>query len=314
MTVLAMSDGRAGNVRQAQALADALNGQEAPHLRLDPATPWRWLAPRRLPAAGHGLGDGFAALLRNPPAIAVGCGRQAALATRVLRDVGTRTVQILDPRIDPRHWDLLVVPEHDALRGPNVLTLLGSLNPIDDAWLAEVRANQPRPPAWGGGALTAVMIGGPTSAVAMDTPDVAAFVRELVDEASAAGNGLVITTSGRTPRDWLPALRDAVARSSATLWSGDGDGPNPHAAMLAYADRIVCTPDSVNMLSEACATGASVEWLPFAVRGRIAAFLAALAARRRARPLGAAMVLDTTPLRETARIAGEVRRRLRELR
>ena len=30
-------------------------------------------------------------------------------------------MQILDPRLDPRHWDLVVVPEHDALRGDNVL-------------------------------------------------------------------------------------------------------------------------------------------------------------------------------------------------
>lgn len=310
MTMLAISDGRAGNARQAQALADALNGGDAPHLHVLAAAPWRWLSPRRLPGAGHALGDGFAAALRTPPELAIGCGRQAALATRVLRDAGARAVQILDPRIDPCHWDLVVVPEHDPLRGSNVLTLLGSLNPVDDAWLAAARVRYPRPGAWRDSALTAVMIGGPTSAVAMTARAVVAFVRGLVDEASASGNALAITTSGRTPGDWLPALRDAVARSPATLWTGEGDGPNPYAAMLAHADRIVCTPDSVNMLSEACATAARVEWVPFIARGRIAAFLSALEARQRARPLGSMLVIDNTPLRETARIAEEVRRRL----
>ena len=59
---------------------------------------------------------------------------------RVLRARGTQVVQILDPRLPSRHWDLVVVPEHDALRGSNVLTLIGSLNPVDDDWLSLGRA------------------------------------------------------------------------------------------------------------------------------------------------------------------------------
>ncbi|MBS0226764.1 MAG: mitochondrial fission ELM1 family protein [Proteobacteria bacterium] len=312
MTVLAISDGRAGNLRQARALADALAGGEAPHLRIETMAPWRWLAPRRLPAAVRGFGDGFRSGMRDPPTIVVGCGRQAALATRLLREHGVHAVQILDPRIDPRHWDCVVVPEHDRLRGDNVLTLLGSLNPVDDRWLADVRAHHPRPQAWGDGGLTALLIGGPTSAVPMAIDAIAAFVRALADETAAVGNHLAITTSGRTPRSWLPALHDAVAGTSATLWTGEHDGLNPYAAMLAHAQRIVCTPDSVNMLSEACATAVAVEWLPIPVHGRIAAFLASLQARGRARPLGATSATNRIPLRETARIAAEVSRRLRE--
>ena len=44
--------------------------------------------------------------------------------------------------------------------------------------------------------------------------------------------------------------------------------------MLACADQVVCTPDSVNMLSEACATTAPVHVLePACAGGRIGAFL-----------------------------------------
>lgn len=314
MTALAVSDGRAGNVRQARALANALAGDAAPHLRIDARAPWRWLSPRRLPGAGRGLGDDYAAVLRDPPAIVVGCGRQAALATRLLRDAGARAVQILDPRIDPRHWDCVVVPEHDRLRGDNVLTMLGSLNPVDDRWLADVRLNHPYPHAWGSGELTALLVGGPTSAVPMAIDAVAAHVRMLVDEATATGGHLAMCTSARTPRGWAAALRVTIANASASLWTGEHDGPNPYPLLLAHAGRIVCTPDSVNMLSEACATPAIVEWLPFAARGRIATFLSSLQARERARPLGSAAIVKPEPLRETARIADEVRRRLPGLR
>ncbi|MGG6463309.1 mitochondrial fission ELM1 family protein [Solilutibacter silvestris] len=314
MTVLAISDGRAGNVRQARALADALAGVEAPHLRIDAAAPWRWLAPRRLPGTARGFGDAFPATLRDPPAIAVGCGRQAALATRVLRDAGARAVQVLDPRIDPRHWDCVVVPEHDRLRGGNVLTMLGSLNPIDDRWLDNVRTHHPRPQAWGDGRLTAVLLGGPTSAVPMWANIVAAHAGILAGDAAVNGGHLAICTSPRTPRDWIPGLRQAIADTHASLWTGEHDGPNPYPMLLAHAERIVCTPDSVNMLSEACATTASVEWLPFPAQGRIAAFLESLQARERARPLGSTQATNRIPLRETARITAEVSLRLRELR
>lgn len=313
-SILAVSDGRAGNVRQARALADALAGGEALHLRIEAAAPWRWLAPRRLQGAERGLGGDFVASLRDPPALVVGCGRQAALATRLLRDTGARAVQILDPRIDPRHWDCVVVPEHDRLRGDNVLTMLGSLNPVDDRWLADVRANHPRPRAWGSGELIAMLVGGPTSAVPMTAGAVAAHVRMSAAAVATIGGHLAICMSGRTPRDWIPGLRAAIAGTPASLWSGAHDGPNPYPMLLAHADRIVCTPDSVNMLSEACATSASVEWLPFAAHGRIATFLSSLQAHRRARPLGGTQEIDATPLRETARIASEVSRRLRDLR
>jgi hypothetical protein len=42
------------------------------------------------------------------------------------------------------------------------------------------------------------------------------------------------------------------------FWNGADDGENPYRGYLAAADRIVVTPDSVNMLSEACATGKPV--------------------------------------------------------
>jgi mitochondrial fission protein ELM1 len=94
------------------------------------------------------------------------------------------------------------------------------------------------------------------------------------------------------------------------LW--DGSGANPYPGMLACADRIVCTPDSVNMLSEACATTAPVYVADAAAAdGRIGRYLHSLQSRGRIRPAdGALAPFDATPLRETARIASQVRERL----
>jgi len=109
-----LHDGAAGNRRQALALAQALGGS-AHELQLDADWLVRMLAPRCPPAAGAHFGPAFTELLTQPPALAIGCGRIAALATRLLKKAGTRVVQILDPRIDPRYWDVVIAPEQARL-------------------------------------------------------------------------------------------------------------------------------------------------------------------------------------------------------
>src|SRR5690554_690236 len=195
--VLSLSDGRAGNARQAQALAAAL--APAPRdLVLAPRAPWRWLAPRRLPGDGGAFGPGFAAALAAPPALAVGCGRQAALATRILRGRGTRVVQVLDPRLPTRHWDLVVAPAHDGLQGDNVITLAGSLHPVDDAWLARGRGDFP-----GFDALPApriaVLVGGPSAHAGFDQTGFDALMAVAEGMAVREGGSLLVTASRRTP-------------------------------------------------------------------------------------------------------------------
>ena len=304
-----LTDGHAGNVRQAQSLARALGG-ETRDVVLAPRAPGRWLAPRVLPGATGALGSAFDQLQRQPPALAIGCGRQAALATRLLRARGSRAVQILDPRIDPSHWDVVIAPEHDGLTGPNVLTLLGSLNPVDDAWLADARAAFPTLAVLPS-PRTAVLLGGDSAHYRFDA---AAFARLaiLIDDMAADGS-LLVTTSRRTP----PAVIDAVRRRWAQrphtlLWCDPSDGPNPYAGLLAWADRIVCTPESVNMLSEACGTRVPVQvFEPGRVGGRPRRFLDTLRQRGRIHDLAdGPMTFDGEPLRETERIAAEVRSRL----
>lgn len=314
-----LSDGRAGNVRQVQALALALAIGPAQPWALQAKAPWRWLAPRRWPGAEAAFGEKFAAALARAPSLAIGCGRQAALATRLLGRRGAQTVQILDPGMDPAHWDLVIAPEHDRLRGDNVICLLGSLHPIDEHWLAHARAQfvaierlpEPR---------TTVLIGGPSRNGVFDHIALDGLMTLLDLVLARDGGSLLLTASRRTPPSLREALRSRYNDTPGLLWLDAGsvstelgnDGGNPYPGMLAWADRIVCTPDSVNMISEACATQAPVfVFEPVRAGGRIGRFLAALEQRGRIRSLDARLKpFAVEPLRETARVATEVRERL----
>ena len=315
-----LSDGHAGNVRQAAALVAALGDDPAHVWTLAPHAPWRWLAPRKLPGSKLSFNHAFRHALAAPPALAIGCGRQAALATRLLRERGACVVQILDPRIDPRHWDLVIAPGHDELRGDNVLSMLGSLHPVDDAWLAQARedfsvlAQLPQP-------RTTLLLGGPSRHAGIDDSMLATHFARLDRVLRREGGSLLVTTSRRTPESWCTLVRQTFATIPGMRWFGanqvhanpavDADD-NPYPGLLAWADRIVCTPDSVNMLSEACATRVPVFVLdPGHTRGRLRRFHDALLARGRTRELDDTLdPFAVEPLRETARITAEVRHRL----
>jgi mitochondrial fission protein ELM1 len=312
-TCWVISDGAAGNERQALALAAGL-GLSTRVWQLEPAPPWSWLAPRLLAGARVALPPAQRRQFAAPwPTVAIGCGRAAALYTRGLRqwsDGRTFCVQILDPRIAPRHYDLVIAPRHDGLHGSNVLEPLGSLNPIDDTWLADGAAAFPdlaRLPS----PRRAVLFGASHREVAVDSQYCISLVEALARQHERHGGSFLVSTSRRTPNVLASFLRSAFARFPGVFWSGPDDGTNPYAGFLAHADSIFVTPDSVNMLSEACAVGVPVTtWLPQPARGKLARLHQALIDSGHLRLLGEARsVQRPAPLRETANIAAQVRER-----
>ncbi|HET6632024.1 MAG TPA: mitochondrial fission ELM1 family protein [Rhodanobacteraceae bacterium] len=308
-----ITDGAAGNLRQARALARAA-GLVPAEIVVGLRPPWAWSAPHLPRAAQFAIDNDTRRRLRPPwPPLAIGCGRAAAWVTRWLRRNSHGAcfcVQILDPRITPRHWDMVIAPQHDAVRGDNVLNPLGSLNPVDSAWLATGRADfpelaelpQPR---------TAVLLGGPRRGVAFDAAHARALLDGLLALQARDGGSFMLSASPRTPAEFAHALREGLAPFPGLAFTRDTDGRNPYAGILAWADRAVVTPDSVNMLSEAAASGSPVLTLvPGPLPEKLARFHTALRSGGWLHDLQAAAVSPTQPLRETGDIGAELRRRL----
>ena len=310
-----VTDGAAGNENQALALARAL-GIEPSVFRLDARVPWHWFAPHLTAGAKFAFGTEFARCMRDGlPVLAIGCGRQGALATRLLKQRGgnsVRVVQILDPRVDRTTFDAIVVPEHDGVHGDNVLVTRGALNAVDDEWLAQARSRWPTLCALPG-PRTLLLLGGPNHALSMNGAYWSGLLTQLKTLRAHDGGGtLLVSSSRRTPDRLRDAARADLAAWPSVQWHGDHDGPNPYAGLLAAAHRIVVTPDSVNMLSEACATRVPVfVHRPTPLRGKIGAFVERLVADGRVHVLGASWPGQEPiePLRETARVAAEIARR-----
>jgi uncharacterized protein len=309
----AITDDAAGNQRQALALAERL-GMPVRHLVLSPRPPWSWLSPRVVLGGRLALPGSQREAFAPPwPAVAIGCGRSAALFTRMLHDSTEGrcyTVQILDPRIDPAHWDTVIAPRHDRLGGSNVLQPLGSLNPIDDAWLEDAREASP-----GLGHLPSprvgVLLGGPRTGIRIDQDYAQQLIDLLLARQRTEGGSLLVLASRRTPAAVMDVVRPRLRNIRGLIWAGPSDGSNPYPGVLGWADRLVVTPDSVNMLSEACAVGCAVQtWAPAPLPSKLAHFHQNLRDANLLHDLDDASIWRQPPLRETEAIAEALRRRI----
>lgn len=302
-----LSEAYAGLQAQAIGLAEAA---ALPHeLRvLTPRAPWRWFAAKLWPRPLSVVAD---ALQGNLPPVAIGAGGKAAAVLAALRPRGVQVVQVQHPRMDPRRFDLIVVNRHDNLTGPNVVVTRTALHRATPerlataagTWRARV-ADLPRP-------LVAVLVGGSNGRHRLDRAVGEALADQLADMMRRDHVGLMLTPSRRTDPDVVQVLRQRLEPEGAWIW--DFQGENPYFGMLALADAILVTEDSVSMVSEAVATAAPVllARLPGSSR-RIDIFHGALLKEGRIRPFaGRLEVWPTAPLDDTPLAAAELRRRLR---
>lgn len=201
------------------------------------------------------------AALRAPfPDIAFASGRETVPYLRALKKLSggrTFTVYFGDPRTSRSLFDLVCVPEHDRLRGPNIIATLTPPHPRSETARAAARENPDSRLTQLATPRIAMLIGGPSGNYKFEPVDIAA-IAAIAKDILSSGASLMISPSRRTP----PALMDAIAQAvgapaaqSSRLFIWDGRGDNPYLAMLALADAFVVTADSVNMISECIATG-----------------------------------------------------------
>ncbi|SOB89840.1 mitochondrial fission ELM1 family protein [Stappia indica] len=311
-TAWVLTDGKAGDETQCLAVAEAL-GLTAERRRVAPRAPWSWLMPRldlidprEAPSRpGSPIAPPF-------PDLVIASGRRAvSYLARIRRDSFGRTFTVFlkDPRTGTGAADLIWVPEHDSLRGDNVLVTASGPHRFSQGRLAAARAAPlpdiaalPRP-------RVAVLVGGDSRNHRFTDGDMAELARGLAQIAED-GAALMITASRRTPPALARALRKLADSGPHVMWDNRGD--NPMLDYLANADAVVVTADSANMVGEALASGRAVHvFHPSGGHRKFDAFLGAVSARNAVHPFpGPLKVTTCEPMDSTPVIAEAIRQRL----
>jgi hypothetical protein len=255
-----LHDGKAGMRSQALGLAEA-TGFRVVEKPLAIRPPWSLLPPQLWLLPSVAVASGGARLDPPWPDLVVGCGRNTvvpALAIRRAGDGHSFLAQVQDPHFRRGDFDLLVVPEHDRWRGPQVVVSRGAIHRATAARIAAERERfpalraMPRP-------VLAVLIGGSNKAYRLSLRRLAEIADAVAAVARREGGSLLVTPSRRTGAAGLDVVRVRLAGLPAAIW--DGVGENPYFAYLGLADAFLVTADSVSMISEAAATGKPVHIL-----------------------------------------------------
>lgn len=303
--VWVLADPRPGTATQALGIAERLG-------RPFRAMPLEWGPLAQLPLRWptlSGLTETARLAFREPwPDIAISAGRRSAPVALWLAARGVRTVHCMSPGFAEDRFDLLVVGRHDSPpAAPNILPILGATHRMSPARLAEGREE------WGvfgqlPGPRIALLLGGPPRSEGM-APEVAAGIARQV--AGFAGSVLA-TGSRRTGRPAESAVAEVLGSVPHHMRRWADGGPNPYAGMLAWADAVVVTGDSVSMVSEALATAVPVFIAdPGGLGERHQRLHRSIYAAGQARPLADAPTrFAREPLDETGRVAFAVTERL----
>lgn len=304
--ILVLSCGKAGHDVNSLGIAAALGG-DVVVMRVEPHPLFAFFAP-------WGPPDPSEMLDYNWPDIIIASGRVTA---PVLRAMGAKskghafTLYLQDPRAWRSRFDMIWMPQHDQATGPNIVKTLTSPHSLRPNDLAQARERpDPRIASLQAPRL-AISLGGPGGAHIFTPSDHKAIV-DIARSGAQAGYSLMITPSRRTPPELMQALREALADlppGRCFIWDGAGD--NPYVAMLANADCIVVTADSVNMVGEAAATGAPVYlYEPAGGSPKTTRFLGAMIASGAVRRFAGAFERWTyQPIDATHEIASEVAER-----
>jgi mitochondrial fission protein ELM1 len=223
----------------------------------------------------------------------------------------TRYVHVGRPWASLDSFDLVITtPQYRVPERPNVLHNMLTLHSVTGQRLATARAewagpfeDLPRP-------HFAVIAGGNSGPFTFGPKAATRLARQASQMARERGGSLLVSTSSRTDGAAIDALQAGIDVPNYFYRWRPQDSANPYLGILAWADRLIVTGDSIAMLSEACATRKPVKIFDLGgMRGddggerdfRVGASLYALLMRWFWQPLSRDITLVHQQLRESGR-------------
>lgn len=294
--ILILSDGKPGHVKQSEAIAAQLSrlqaqygrpGMEYPQETIEARfrSPWHrklfpWFALIAMPWVQGRLGclawffekECAAKLLQaRADFIISGGAALVPLNLCLARECRAKSIVMMRPGFPFNffRYDLAVIPAHDNGRMPKETfrTLLAP-NPLTreslQADAAKLRAELRN----AAGIRFALFLGGDTRQFKMNLAAIEKVITVLERVAARMGD-YVITTSRRTPPEVVAFLKAQQYRwkgCQTMVVASEDTRPEVAGGMMALAEVLIVTEDSISMISEAIASGKKVVVLTLSTR------------------------------------------------
>jgi mitochondrial fission protein ELM1 len=193
------------------------------------------------------------------PDLILSCGRKLAPVALYIKKHAAKNIKLvhfLNPEISHKDFDLIVYPEHDkAILEKNVIEILGAPNKItpqfleeeQNKWLEKFKLYK-RP-------YITVLVGGSNKHGEFTENEAKELGTKISAMAEAENATILITTSRRTTHKVKEVLKSNInTQNLFYFYDYEQNQENPYFGLLALADKIIITADSIAMISESLMT------------------------------------------------------------
>ena len=251
LKALLLTQGMHGMISQTEGLAKALK-LNFKHQKIKLKPLWNLIPPKFTPISENLLTEKFVCDCK----IVISCGRKSVIPSAALKKrFGNEifNIHIQDPKVSLKHFDLIISPEHDSIKGDNVLTTKGSIHYLTKKEIADnskyLQLDK------GKKKVVAFIIGGPNKYYNYSEQQIHFIFNKVKNLFTPDKFKIVIIPSYRTPERIIKKAFNTFGFNHHVVKNID---KKAYLSSLALADYIIVTCDSTSMISEAAVTGKPV--------------------------------------------------------
>jgi mitochondrial fission protein ELM1 len=249
LKALLLTQGMHGMISQVEGLAKALN-LDYRHQTIKLKKFWNYIPPKFTPISENILSEKFTC----DADVIISCGRKSVVPSIALKNkFGKKilNVHIQDPKVKLSNFDFIVAPEHDGLKGKNVLTSRGAIHYLTNDEL-EVNKNYLKSRINSQKKVVTLIIGGPTKHYDYNEKVVDSIFLKIKQNFLDNNYQLIVVPSMRTPKNIIDKAKNYFNEEQIIIPNVD---KKAYLCSLKNADHIIVTCDSTSMISEAAITG-----------------------------------------------------------
>ena len=249
LKALLLTQGMHGMISQVEGLAKALN-LDYRHQTIKLKKFWNYIPPKFTPISENILSEKFTC----DADVIISCGRKSVVPSIALKNkFGKKilNVHIQDPKVKLSNFDFIVAPEHDGLKGKNVLTSRGAIHYLTNDELdshenyLKSRINSQKK-------IVTLILGGPTRYYDYNDQVIEGIFSKLEKNFINNNYQVIIIPSMRTPQNIIEKAKNYFDKDQIIIPNVD---KKAYLSSLKISDHIIVTCDSTSMISEAAITG-----------------------------------------------------------
>ena len=251
LKALLLTEGYHGMISQVEGLAKALQA-EFQHKIVRLNWPWNFIPPKLTPISEIILKDKHYINENKSFDLVISCGRKSVIPSAIIKKKNTNifTIHIQDPKVNYKNFDVIIAPEHDELKGENVISSKGSIHYITQSEIEKAKnylVNK-----FQNENVVSLILGGPSKHYSFSNEELTQVFRKIKSNFISQGYKVLVIPSMRTPKRIIDLAMKEFVKDGFVVNTVDKQA---YLSALALATNIVVTCDSTSMISEAAASG-----------------------------------------------------------